>query len=109
MMQNVINNAFEGVRSVSVGVELLEAFSHLAKRPSIQRVVDKRAVAMWALMKQTMDTTKVCVGGWWVGGGLVHVGHVHVCKSAFVAFLAPCTHWGLLLTASPSIVLGRPV
>ena len=70
MLQNVINNAFDGVRTISVGVELLEAFSHLAKRPSIQRVVDKRAASMWGLLKQNMDSTKVRASSFYFSGTL---------------------------------------
>ena len=58
MMQNVINAAFDGVKSITVAAELLEAFSHLAKRPNIQRAVDKRAAAVYAMFKAAMDSTK---------------------------------------------------
>jgi dynein heavy chain len=49
MMSNVINDAFHGVTSIPMAVDLLEAFSSLAKRPAVQRAVDKKAVDVFTL------------------------------------------------------------
>ncbi|RYY37749.1 hypothetical protein EON62_00895 [archaeon] len=49
MMANVITDAFHGVTSVPVAVDLLEAFSSLAKRAAVQRAVDKKAVEVYSL------------------------------------------------------------
>ena len=43
MFQNVITNAFEGAATTHAQVELLEAFSSLARRDSITRAVEKKA------------------------------------------------------------------
>lgn len=56
VMANVINEAFSGVTSVSTAVELLEAFSSLAKRPAVQRAVDKKTIEVFQLYaKQVAD------------------------------------------------------
>lgn len=43
MLTNVITDAFNGVTSIPVACDLLEAFASLAKRPAVQRAVEKRA------------------------------------------------------------------
>jgi dynein heavy chain, axonemal len=61
MMANVINEAFQGVTSVTAAVELLEAFSSLAKRPAVQRAVDKKTVEVFQLfLKQVRGRPCVC-------------------------------------------------
>ena len=58
MMQNVINNAFEGVSTVVGGVELLEAFSSLAKREAIKRCVEKKTADMFTFFMQDVNLVK---------------------------------------------------
>ena len=59
MMQNVIMVAFDGVKALAAGVELMEAFQSLAKRPSILQAVEKRASAIWMQFKGSLDSQKV--------------------------------------------------
>eukprot|EP00163_Fabomonas_tropica_P002875 TRINITY_DN1232_c0_g1_i1.p1 TRINITY_DN1232_c0_g1~~TRINITY_DN1232_c0_g1_i1.p1 ORF type:complete len:4516 (+),score=1594.38 TRINITY_DN1232_c0_g1_i1:127-13674(+) len=58
MMQNVINSSFESVTSTQQGVELLEAFHHIAKRDSIKRCVDKKAADVFALFLRDIGEVK---------------------------------------------------
>jgi dynein heavy chain len=58
MMQNVISVAFDGVTTVKVGVALLEAFSSLARLPSIVRSVDKKTSEVYMLFLQQLTETK---------------------------------------------------
>ena len=57
MMGNVITLAFDGVTSIPACAELLEAFSSLAKRPSVKKAVEKAAADVYSMfMTQMMDT-----------------------------------------------------
>lgn len=44
IMMHVMNSAFESVNTVEEGVEMLEAFSFLAKRDTIKRNVENKTV-----------------------------------------------------------------
>ena len=44
MVQNLINSAFETVRSVEEGVMLLDVFGHFSAREAIKRTIDKKTV-----------------------------------------------------------------
>ena len=65
MFQNVITNAFEGAATTHAQVELLEAFSSLARRDSITRAVEKKASEVYddfqlelTRVKSTFDKLK---------------------------------------------------
>ena len=47
MMTNVISSAFEVISTIESGVELLEAFSFLAKRENIRRAVHRKTVEVF--------------------------------------------------------------
>ena len=49
MLQNVIQMAFQSMRSVNEGVELLEAFTLLAKRENIKRTVHRMTADVFQL------------------------------------------------------------
>eukprot|EP00079_Xenopus_tropicalis_P031840 XP_017945611.1 PREDICTED: dynein heavy chain 2, axonemal [Xenopus tropicalis] len=55
MMQNLINTAFETVRGVEEGVELLDVFHHLSAREAIKRTFDKKTVQVYQLFKDELD------------------------------------------------------
>jgi len=59
MTQNVINAAFDGITSICSCVELLEAFSGLARRESIVRCVIKKTVDVYGLMNRELDLIRV--------------------------------------------------
>jgi dynein heavy chain, axonemal len=58
MMGNVINDAFSGVTAIGTAVDLLEAFSSLAKRPAVQRAVDKKAMEVYGLFSRQLAEVK---------------------------------------------------
>lgn len=58
MYNNIITNAFDSMTTVQSGVELLEAFDQLAKRSTIKRVVQNKAVKVLELFISEMDATK---------------------------------------------------
>ena len=57
-MQNVINTAFDGAATTAAGVELLEAFSSLAKRDSIKRCVEKKSAEVFQTFAQELGHVK---------------------------------------------------
>ena len=57
MMQNCITSAFETVTAVEQGLNMLEAFHHLAKRDAIKRAVQNKASFVYAIFQQ--DFTSV--------------------------------------------------
>lgn len=59
MMQNVINSAFESVTTVVAGVDLLEAFSELAKREAIKRCVTKKTAEVFQLFGRELDQIRL--------------------------------------------------
>ena len=48
MFQNVINTAFDGAATILAGVELLDAFSSLARREAIRRCVEKKSADVFS-------------------------------------------------------------
>ena len=58
MMQNVINSAFEGITSMSSLVELLSAFSSLAKRDAVKRCLQKKAAQVYSIMIKEMEMVR---------------------------------------------------
>ncbi|XP_077326811.1 dynein axonemal heavy chain 2 [Lithobates pipiens] len=55
MMQNLIMTAFETVRRVEQGIELLDIFHHLSAREAIKRTFDKKTVQVYELFKKELD------------------------------------------------------
>ncbi|XP_053575482.1 dynein axonemal heavy chain 2 [Bombina bombina] len=55
MMQNLINTAFETVRGVKQGVELLDVFHSMSSREAIKRMFDKKAVYVYELFKNELQ------------------------------------------------------
>ena len=49
MIQNIINSAFETIKTVQEGVEVLECFIHLSSREAIRRIIDKKTVEIYHL------------------------------------------------------------
>lgn len=56
MMTNVIAGAWSTVKTIEEGVELLEAFSHLAKRDAIQTAVEMKTADLNLLFKESIET-----------------------------------------------------
>jgi dynein heavy chain len=59
MFSTVINEAFSTAVTVSAGIELLEAFSGLARRPAVQRAVDRKTAEVYALFGDQVTETKL--------------------------------------------------
>ncbi|KAF0978551.1 hypothetical protein FDP41_002371 [Naegleria fowleri] len=60
MMNTIISNAFETVTDIQNGIELLEAFSYLAKRESIRRSIDsKTQLICLKFIKELEDVQKI--------------------------------------------------
>ncbi|XP_053319883.1 dynein axonemal heavy chain 2 [Spea bombifrons] len=55
MMQNLITTAFQTVRGVEHGVELLDVFYHLSAREAIKRTFDKKTVEVYEMFKEELD------------------------------------------------------
>ncbi|XP_077117756.1 dynein axonemal heavy chain 2 [Ranitomeya variabilis] len=55
MIQNLMMTAFETVRGVEQGVELLDVFHHLSAREAIKRTFDKKTVHVYELFKNELD------------------------------------------------------
>ena len=58
MIQNIINSAFETVKTVTEGVEILDSFVHLSKRESIRRTIDKKTVQVYQLLSDELNAVK---------------------------------------------------
>lgn len=61
MLQNVIQMAFQSMRSVNEGVELLEAFTLLAKRENIKRTVHRMTSDVFQLFLEVRSFLCVCL------------------------------------------------
>lgn len=59
MMANVISSAWEGVSTVSAGVELLESFYGLAVRPGMKQSVERKVAEVYALFAQELRKVKM--------------------------------------------------
>lgn len=86
MLTNVITDAFNGVTSIPVACDLLEAFASLAKRPAVQRAVEKRAAEV-----HVEFLTQVRERWSWESGGhgrvvVTHLGMRAVGASPLLAF-----------------------
>ncbi|XP_064408838.1 dynein axonemal heavy chain 2 [Latimeria chalumnae] len=55
MVQNLINSAFETVRSVEQGVELLDVFQHLSAREAIKRSIDRKTVDVYTFLNEELN------------------------------------------------------
>uniref|UniRef100_A0A7S1KLH4 Dynein-1, subspecies f n=1 Tax=Percolomonas cosmopolitus TaxID=63605 RepID=A0A7S1KLH4_9EUKA len=55
IMVNVLSSAFGTVRSIEQGVQLLEAFSYLAKRDTIRRTVQVKASQLYEMFMNQLD------------------------------------------------------
>ena len=62
MMTNVISSAFEIQSTIESGVELLEAFSFLAKREQIRRTVQRKTVEIYVLFNAELNHIKKVFG-----------------------------------------------
>eukprot|EP00762_Andalucia_godoyi_P004499 ANDGO_05184.mRNA.1 Dynein-1-beta heavy chain len=58
MFQNVISYAFDGITTVAGGVDLLEAFTLLARREFVKRAVEKRTADVFNLFLSNVNTIK---------------------------------------------------
>ncbi|XP_063712783.1 dynein axonemal heavy chain 2-like isoform X4 [Symsagittifera roscoffensis] len=58
MMQNTISSAFEAVRTVEQGVDLLDIFRHLSTRETIKRTLDKKVVEVVGMFCEEMNKVK---------------------------------------------------
>ena len=64
MQGGIIREAFVGVQAIAPAVALLEAFSSLAKRPAVQRAVDRKASEVYAMFSTFLADAKVrCCAG----------------------------------------------
>ncbi|XP_065104586.1 dynein axonemal heavy chain 2-like [Paramisgurnus dabryanus] len=55
MMQNLISSAFETVKSVEEGVQLLDVFKHLSEREAIKRTIDTKMVDVYNLFNDELS------------------------------------------------------
>jgi len=58
MVQNLINSAFETVRSVDEGVMLLDVFGHFSAREAIKRTIDKKTVEVFYIFSDQLNAVK---------------------------------------------------
>ena len=58
MVQNLINSAFETVRSVDEGVMLLDVFGHFSSREAIKRTIDKKTVEVFYIFSDQLNAVK---------------------------------------------------
>ena len=58
MVQNLINSAFETVRSVHEGVMLLDVFAHFSAREAIKRTIDKKTVEVFYIFSDQLNAVK---------------------------------------------------
>ena len=58
MFSTVINDAFAGAVTVAAGLELLEAFSGLARRPAVRRAVDRKTSDVYTLFATQVADSK---------------------------------------------------
>jgi len=58
MMTNVISSAWEGISTVSAGVELLESFYSLAVRPGMKQSVERKVSEVYAMFAQEVRKVK---------------------------------------------------
>jgi len=58
MMQNVISIAFDSVSTVAAGVDMLEAFYHLAKREHIKRAIEKKTTHVFEIFMKDINGIK---------------------------------------------------
>eukprot|EP00474_Spongospora_subterranea_P010529 CRZ10987.1 hypothetical protein [Spongospora subterranea] len=50
MMTNVISSAFDSASTVASGVELLESFASVAKRPSMKTVLNRKTADVFSML-----------------------------------------------------------
>nr|XP_055054184.1 LOW QUALITY PROTEIN: dynein axonemal heavy chain 2 [Misgurnus anguillicaudatus] len=55
MMQNLISSAFETVKSVEEGVQLLDVFKHLSAREAIKRTIDTKMADVYNLFNDELS------------------------------------------------------
>lgn len=51
MITNVVASAFDAASTLQSAVELLQAFFHLSKRPSMKHVIEKQASHVFEMFK----------------------------------------------------------
>ncbi|XP_071165421.1 dynein axonemal heavy chain 2-like [Mytilus edulis] len=59
MMQNMMDSAFETVKTVEGGVELLDIFCHLSPREAIKRMIDKKTKDVFIMFNAELNCVKV--------------------------------------------------
>ncbi|XP_062849650.1 dynein axonemal heavy chain 2 [Trichomycterus rosablanca] len=55
VMQNLINTAFETVRTVEEGVQLLDVFHYMSTREAIERILDRKAEQVYRVFTAEME------------------------------------------------------
>lgn len=58
MVQNILNSAFETIKTVQEGVEVLDNFIHLSSRESIRRTIDKKTVEIYHIFLDELNAVK---------------------------------------------------
>ena len=58
MIQNILNSAFETIRTVQEGVEILNHFIHLSSREAIRRTIDKKTVEIYNIFLDELNAVK---------------------------------------------------
>ena len=58
MIQNILNSAFETIKTVEEGIEILRNFIHLASREPIRRTIDKKTVEVYHLFLDELNAVK---------------------------------------------------
>ena len=58
MIQNILNSAFETIKTVQEGAEILSHFVHLNSRESIRRTIDKKTVEVYNIFLEELNAVK---------------------------------------------------
>ena len=58
MIQNILNSAFETIKTVQEGVEILNSFIHHSSREVIRRTIDKKTVEIYQFFSDELNAVK---------------------------------------------------
>jgi dynein heavy chain len=84
MMTNVITYAFDAVKTVEQGVEVLDVYTHLNSREAIRRTLDKKTVELYNIFKYVLQTIQSIISTSSIPN-LLDRFHPHYAGSAFWA------------------------
>ncbi|CAF0814718.1 unnamed protein product [Didymodactylos carnosus] len=84
MMTNVITFAFDAVKTVEQGVEVLDVFTHLNSREAIRRTLDKKTVELYNIFKNVLQNIQSIISTSAIAQSLDRY-HPHYAGAAFWA------------------------